>query len=310
MKTSHSPTLVSDKDPYVSVWLFTFIILSLIITSFYSCKKSKAIETVQVVKLQTSASLGTYLVDKDGRTLYYFAKDSVSVNTCTGNCANVWPIFYAEDLSQMTLGTGLSQSDFAMVTTSTGAKQWAYKGRPLYYYAPLTGGSYVPEAPGSTLGEGVNGIWFVAKPDYTIMLTQAQLVGANAKNYIFTSGTPPPVYSEGIGKSTYFTDGKGVTLYIFKPDKFNTNTFTDAAFTKNPIWPIYEMDKIVVPSTLDKTLFGVITVYGRKQMTYKGWPLYYFGQDQMMMGATKGVSVPQPGVWPVAVKDLLTAPSP
>jgi predicted lipoprotein with Yx(FWY)xxD motif len=264
----------------------------------------------QLVKLQNSATLGTYLVDKDGRTLYYFANDSVTVNTCTGNCANIWPAFYADNLGAGSLGAGLNQADFSKLTTTTGANQLAYKGRPLYYYAPLTGSSYVPEPPGSTLGEGVNGIWFVAKPDYTIMLTRAQLVGANGKNYVFTNGTPTPVYSEGTGKSIYFTDGMGVTLYIFKPDKFNTNTYTDAAFTKNPIWPIYEMDKIVVPSILDKSQFGVITVFGHKQMTYKGWPLYYFGQDQMMMGSNQGISFPQPGIWPVAEKDLSTAPNP
>ncbi len=312
MKKYNSPGLLPVGSIGFSVWEFTVLILLLTFPIFYSCTKSNAYSPgmTQLVKLQTSATLGTYLVDKDGRTLYYFAKDSVTVNTCTGNCAKVWPPFYAEDLSQTNLGAGLTLSDFSKLNTSTGGEQLAYKGRPLYYYAPLYGGNYVPEPPGSTQGEGVNGIWFVAKPDYTIMLTQAQLVGANGKNYIFTSGTPTPVYAEGMGKSTYFTDGMGVSLYIFKPDKFNTNTYTDAAFTKNPIWPIYEMDKIVVPSILDKSQFGVITVFGRKQLTYKGWPLYYFGQDQMKMGATKGVSVPQPGIWPVAVKDLLTAPHP
>ena len=41
-------------------------------------------------------------------------------------------------------------------------------------------------------------------------------------------------------------------------------------------------------------------------MTYKGWPLYYYGTDSLR-GNTLGVSVPGPGIWPVAVKDLDSA---
>lgn len=37
------------------------------------------------------------------------------------------------------------------------------------------------------------------------------------------------------------------------------------------------------------------------------WPLHYFGGDNSR-GSTKGVSFPTPGIWPVAVKDLGTAP--
>ncbi|MCH5686796.1 hypothetical protein LWM68_22570 [Niabella sp. W65] len=70
------------------------------------------------------------------------------------------------------------------------------------------------------------------------------------------------------------------------------------------------MDKIVVPSVLDKSLFSVIDVFGKKQLTYKGWPLYYFGEDGMVMGASKGVSVPAPGIWPVATRGLNPAPAP
>ncbi|MCH5719693.1 COG4315 family predicted lipoprotein [Niabella hibiscisoli] len=181
----------------------------------------------------------------------------------------------------------------------------------MYYYAPVSGGTNTPEVAGLTGGEAFGGVWFVAKPDYTIMLTRAQLVGKDTKKYTFdTTGTPTPTYTENNGKSIYFTDAKGVTLYIFRPDKQNKNTYTSATdLAKNAVWPIYEMDKIVVPSALDKSLFGVIDVFGKKQLTYKGWPLYYFGEDAMAMGANKGVSVPGPGIWPVATRGLRLAPA-
>ena len=62
-----------------------------------------------------------------------------------------------------------------------------------------------------------------------------------------------------------------------------------------------------MPTTLDASFFSVIDVHGRKQLTYKGWPLYYFGADAQIRGNTKGVSVPSPGIWPVAVKDIAAA---
>jgi hypothetical protein len=59
---------------------------------------------------------------------------------------------------------------------------------------------------------------------------------------------------------------------------------------------------------LDKTLFGSISVFGKKQLTYKKWPLYHFGQDANIRGNNKGVSFPAVGVWPVPVKDMPNAP--
>lgn len=283
--------------------------LTLILIATINCKKGHVNKHEQV-RLSGTATLGAFLVDNDGRTLYYFANDSVATSTCKGNCALLWPAFHADKLNPSRIGEGLDLADFGEITTEAGTMQTTYKGRPLYYYAPPVNGKNTPEAAGETKGEAFGGVWFVAKPDYTIMLTRAQLVGHDGKNYTFTIGAPTPTYAVGNGKSVYFTDAHGVALYIFRPDKANTNTFTKSDFSNNAVWPIYEQEKIVVPSILDKTQFSVINVFGKKQLTYKGWPLYYFGQDAMAMGATKGVSFPAPGVWPVATKDLVAAPAP
>ncbi|SEW53422.1 hypothetical protein [Chitinophaga arvensicola] len=257
-----------------------------------------------VVQLSSNATLGNHLTDVDGNSLYYFSNDFNGNNNCTGGCAAVWPVYYAGDnLAQAALGTGLDIKDFGSITTTDGKKQSTYKGWPLYYYAPPSGGYNVREAPGQTNGEGVGGIWFVAKADYSIQLVNGQLVGSDGKNYLAD-------HTEGTGKTLYFTDAKGLTLYAFSKDSFNINKFTKADFSNNAVWPIYETDQIVVPSTLDKTLFGSITVAGKKQLTYKGWPLYYFGQDAGVRGATKGVSFPAPGVWPAVTKDVAAAPKP
>lgn len=260
-------------------------------------------EKKPAVQLATSAALGSYLTDTLGSTLYYFSNDYNGQSNCAGGCLALWPIYYAGDnLAQASLVSGLDIADFGTITTPAG-KQTTYKTWPLYYYAPVVGGANVREAPGETKGEAFGNVWFVAKPDYSIMLVNAQLTGNDGKTY-------KSDYTEGTGKTLYFSDPNGITLYGFAIDSFNINKFTKADFSNNPVWPIYETDQVVVPSILDKTLFTAIDVFGKKQLTYKGWPMYYFGADNMQRGLNKGVSVPTPGVWPVMVKDAPEAPKP
>jgi len=255
------------------------------------------------VNLSTSATLGSYLTDKSGRSLYFFGTDANGQVSCTGGCEALWPAFVVDNLTADKLGAGLTLADFGTVTNASGKKQVTYKGWPLYYYAPVSGddgygnaGKNMPEAAGKTTGDGVGGIWFIAKPDYSIMLVRSQLKGHDGKNY-------KSDYTVGDGVTTYFTDAKGLTLYTFKNDNFKKNNFTKSDFSNNGVWPIYETDKIVVPSVLDKAKFSIITVFGKSQITYNGWPLYYFGQDASVRGSNKGISFPAPAVWPVPVKD-------
>ncbi len=280
-----------------------FALVALIATTFFvSCSSDNdsntppTVEVKKEISLSTSATLGTYLSDKDGRSLYFFATDANGQASCTGGCEAVWPAFNVDNLTADKLGAGLTLSDFGTITTASAKKQLTYKGWPLYYYAPNVNGANTLESAGKTTGDGVGGVWFIAKPDYSIMIVRSQLKGHDQKNY-------KSDYTEGDGLTTYFTDAKGITLYTFKNDNFKKNNFTKADFSNNAVWPIYETDKIVVPSILDKSKFSVITVFGKSQLTYNGWPLYYFGQDANVRGANKGISFPSPGIWPVPVKD-------
>ena len=192
-------------------------------------------------------------------------------------------------------------TDFKTITLTSGAKQTTYKGWPLYYFAS----SGVPELAGQTNGEGVGNIWFVAKTNYSIMIANNQLTGADGLNYLST-------YSPGDGLTNYFCDGNGNTLYTFAKDSAFINKFTKPDFSNNTAFPIYETDNITVPSTLDKSLFVVTPFNGKNQLTYNGWPLYYYGADSLKRGSTKAVTIPPtlpPGtIWPVAIKGELPAP--
>ncbi len=242
------------------------------------------------VSIADNATHGQILTDSEGNTLYFFTPDAQGNSTCVDGCLNNWPVFYAENLI---LPEGLNPDDFDSIDRGEGVMQSTYKGWPLYYFAN-------DNAPGDVNGEGLINKWFVAKPDYTVMLMDNQLVGNDGVNYT-------PDYSPGDSIVQYLVDAYGNTLYTWSNDRNNRNRFTAADLSNNGAWPIFTQTDMIVPSTLSADDFAVIDVYGNSQLTFKGWPLYFFGQDAMR-GDTKGVSVPQPGVWPVAVPTIDAAP--
>jgi predicted lipoprotein with Yx(FWY)xxD motif len=278
----------------IGVFLATFL--------FISCKKEEIIVSNfprTDIHMANSPTLGSYLVDKDENTLYFFSNDVTGQSNCTGGCLTTWLPFLADE--KTSFSADLDLNDFATITNASGAKQTTYKSWPLYYYAPAG----VRESPGKTTGEGIGNVWFVAKTNYSIMIANYQLTGANGINYLSN-------YTVGNGRTNYFCDGNGKTLYTHATDSAYKNRFTNATFSNNPVWPIYETENITVPSTLDRSLFVVITFNGRKQLTYKGWPLFYYGADAGVRGVNKGITVPAsqpPGaIWPVGIKDAVLAP--
>jgi predicted lipoprotein with Yx(FWY)xxD motif len=234
------------------------------------------------VQLANSTQFGSVIKDSTGRSLYFFAVDASTGSNCNGACAVTWLPFYE---ANPVLPNGLKMSDFGTITRADGSKQTTYKNWPLYR-------NINDVNPGDEKGDNVGGVWFVAKPDYTVMLAKGQLVGADGNQY--TS-----LYTVGAGSTVYITDSYGLTLYAYSKDSTNTNTFTKADLSNNAAWPIYQASSKTIPSALDATLFGTTTIGGKTQFTYKGWPLYNFGNDSQTKGNTKGVSVGRPGLWMV-----------
>jgi predicted lipoprotein with Yx(FWY)xxD motif len=272
----------------------SFFLVATAIAVIVACSKSDDNDNTPKANIQLSSNstLGKYLVDSTGKTLYYFSNDASGSSVCTGGCLAAWPVFYTVN---MTLeDTSLHAADFGVITRADGNKQTTYKGWPLYYYTQ-------DAAAGDVKGEAVNNVWYVAKTDYTTMLANTQLIGNDSVEY--TSQ-----YVPGKEVTQYMTDALGVTLYAFKPDKFKKNTYTKADFSNNATWPIYEVTDIKsIPSILARTDFDTLHVFGKVQLSYKGWPLYYFGNDKQKRGSTKGVSVPKPGVWPIVNKNTTVA---
>lgn len=107
------------------------------------------------VMIATSHALGNYLVDGDGNSLYYFAKDSVGTSACNGDCIKNWPAFTA---SSLVLPSALKPSDFGTITRPDGSSQVTYKGYPLYTWKK-------DGMRGDVTGQGVGKVWFVVNPE-------------------------------------------------------------------------------------------------------------------------------------------------
>lgn len=245
------------------------------------------------LQVTSTQSHGNILTDAEGNSLYFFAPDVKGESQCEGECIANWPVFFSEDVEA---GNGLDVAKVGTITRADGSSQTTYRGWPLYYFAN-------DNQAGDVNGDGVNGVWFVAKTDYSLMIANAQLVGEDGNNY--TSD-----YEVGEGSTTYFTDAGGRTIYSFTFDVSNTNNFTEEDFSNNGVWPIFFTELESLPTGMGKDNFGEITVHGEEQqLTYKGWPLYYFGQDTDR-GDTKGVSFPNPGIWPVVNMGVQEAPEP
>jgi len=92
----------------------------------------------------------TVLTNAKGFTVYWFAPDTSTKSNCNGSCARYWPPVKGP----VTAGPGVT-GKLTVITRSSGSKQAAYNGHPLYTYVGDT-------APGQDKGNGLNlsgGLW-------------------------------------------------------------------------------------------------------------------------------------------------------
>ncbi|MGG0844947.1 hypothetical protein [Peribacillus simplex] len=78
----------------------------------------------------------------------------------------------------------------------------------------------------------------------------------------------------------YLADSKGMTLYFFKNDKSGKSNCMGVCLEK---WPPFMESDFAVPKGFEKKDFGTIKREdtGEEQVTYKGFPLYYFVNDKV-----------------------------
>jgi len=92
------------------------------------------------------------LTGPNGMTLYTFDRDAAGSgkSVCNGPCATNWPPLMASDMDR-------ASGDYSIISRDDGKKQWAFKGKPLYFWAK-------DMKPGDRTGDGFNKVWQLARP--------------------------------------------------------------------------------------------------------------------------------------------------
>ena len=85
-------------------------------------------------------------------TLYTFDRDTAGSgkSACNGPCATNWPPLMATP-------TDTGSGDWSIVVRDDGTRQWAFRGKPVYYWAR-------DAKPGDRTGDGVNNAWRLVRP--------------------------------------------------------------------------------------------------------------------------------------------------
>ncbi|MGZ7456170.1 COG4315 family predicted lipoprotein [Pseudomonas sp. Ma2-10] len=87
------------------------------------------------------------MADHKGMTLYTFDNDTGGKSVCTGQCAEYWPPFNAEAGAN-------AEGKWTIVKRDDGTMQWAYDGKPLYYFMK-------DKKPGDKEGDKMKDVWHV-----------------------------------------------------------------------------------------------------------------------------------------------------
>lgn len=220
--------------------------------------------------------LGTYLVDSEGMTLYYFTRDvTPGQSVCFGGCLEAWPPLLLGDGEALAAGEAVSGT-LGAVPRDDGSMHVTYRGRPLYYWQGDT-------APGETTGEGVGNVWYVAQVD-----------GSMPEN-------PPALTLETTTTDelgTFLVGRDGLTAYYFAAD--TTPGLSVCEGDCLVAWPPVTVPagNTVAAGEGVTGVLGLITATdGSTQVTYDGRPLYYW-QGDTEPGQTTGHGVND--VWWVA----------
>jgi predicted lipoprotein with Yx(FWY)xxD motif len=244
------------------------------------------------VNLVQNDKLGSFLVDDKGMTLYLFTKDTPNTTVCYDKCATAWPPLLTT--GNPVAGDGVDASKLGTTKRKDGTTQVTYNTWPLYYYEK-------DKAPGDVIGQSVGDVWFVIAPSgemiQTAVATEAPAAAAGATTVSLGK-------NEQLG--SFLVDDKGMTLYLFTKDTPNTTVCYDKCAIAWP--PLLTTGAPAAGDGVDASKLGTTTRKdGTVQVTYNGWPLYYYEKDKAP-GDVVGQDVG--GVWYVvsAAGDKVTTP--
>lgn len=271
--------------------MYTRILLVLSLLFAFAGSAAVA-QDATTVKTADDPEYGSYFTDPEGMSLYIFLRDEPNsgTSTCYDECEQNWPVFSAEE--PLTLPDGVP-GELGTIQRTDGTMQVTYNGWPLYFFAK-------DQEPGDTTGHDVGDVWYLAVPVEAAGATPAAESGAEASpaaSPVAMGGTTV-MTSENPDLGTIFTDAEGMTLYIFLNDTPGSGESTCYDQCEQN-WPAFSADEpLTLPDGVSGELGTIERTDGTMQVTYNGWPLYYWAADQEP-GDTTGQGVGD--VWFVAI---------
>ena len=220
------------------------------------------------VSVGKNDSLGSFLVDDKGMTLYLFTKDTANTSNCYDKCATAWPPLLTT--GKPVGDSGVDASKLGTTTRKDGSIQVTYNGWPLYFYEK-------DKAAGDVVGQDVGNVWFVISPAGDKVESAAEATEAPATSAPAAGAAVSLGNNDKLG--SFLVDDKGMTLYLFTKDTPNTSNCYDKCATAWP--PLLTTGDPVAGEGIDASFLGTTTRKdGSIQVTYNGWPLYYYEKDK------------------------------
>jgi predicted lipoprotein with Yx(FWY)xxD motif len=119
-------------------------------TSTSSSQSQAAAVNNVVLSTKSNSSVGQYLADTNGNTLYSYSGDSSGASHVTGSLLTSWPAYQDNGST-----TGLPTNVSTIKRSDNSETQYTYKGMPLY--------TFTGDSQGQVSGNGVSNFQ-VAKP--------------------------------------------------------------------------------------------------------------------------------------------------
>ncbi len=134
-------------------------ILLLVLCTFTLCVKQENLD--KGLKVSTHPTLGDYLTDKEGMSLYMLDLDTEYISNCYDDCVKTWPPY---DINTgVTVYGDIKDTLLGRFQRGDGFNQLTFNKMPLYFYSKDT-------LAGDVSGHGMmdfGGRWYLMSPNGT-----------------------------------------------------------------------------------------------------------------------------------------------